>query len=102
MIAYSAYQLRPKYSPCSKVPDHKPERFRTILEYFTWAADNGQPCPTNPEIGERCGYDNEGSITHLVKRLVTTGKITIHNVNGNVRTVTIVATGKTTEPTKRR
>lgn len=102
MIAYSAQTLRQQYAPCSKVPDHKPERFRNILECLTYAAENGLPCPTNPEIGESFGYDNEGSITHLLRRLVTTGKILVHNINGNVRTITIVSTGKTTLPTKRR
>ena len=105
MMAYTAFhELRQQPQPVQATRQTKPrpEKFRNILAYLTYAADNGLPCPTNPEIGVEVGYFDEKSITSRIKSLATRGEIIIKNINGNVRTITIVATGKTTAPTKRR
>jgi len=72
----------------------------TILDYLTDAAERSLPCPTNRQIADALRYQSEDSASSMVYRLRREGKILVNSVNSHSRTITIVATGKTTAPTR--
>ena len=59
------------------------------------AAERGLPCPTNEEIQDLTGFKTSAASQQLLRRLESDGRIRL-NGERRSRSVTIIATGKTT------
>lgn len=76
-------------------PKQLAERKRTaILSAVSDAAERGAVCPTSEELGRIVGYCPQ-SIREAFRQLKASGLIS-YFVRGNIRVVTVTATGKTT------
>lgn len=78
-----------------------PRRQQVVYRLLHEAAENGLPCPTNHQISEALGEGLSSIGTDIIGRLATLGLIKFKK-GGNVRLVTICATGKSTKTTTKR
>jgi len=109
MIRYAAPLLRQAPLPPKPVEESTPAKASPLrpklrldlLAVLTEAAEHGRPCPTNEEIADLCGFASAGSISAALYRLEDTGLIIRTQINRHARTITIVASGKSTAPTRR-
>lgn len=66
-----------------------------LLEILTRAAETGAACPTNSVLAELLGYAGTGAVSGAVKRLEDRKLIKVERRSSS-RTITIVATGRST------
>ena len=79
----------------SRGPVRKKAVRRTVLSVLfnalVLAARDGRPCPTNPQLAQRCGLASKQAASHQLHLLAARGRIAITGgTNGEPRRVTIL------------
>jgi hypothetical protein len=93
--------VRPNVDSTALLKSTAKRRPQTVLEVLAEAAENGDPCPSNHQISLIMGRLDQDLICREVVKLRNAGLISIKKTGSHSRAITIVATGKSTKPTKR-
>lgn len=79
--------------------DHLTAPERIVYESIEYAANSGMPCPSNQWLANRLGLRSVSGPCRYLDALQKKGLITVQQFGPSSRVVTILSTGKKTEPT---